>query len=377
VDAVKAEHNKLLEDAFERAKVIINPSPSILASTHIIFQNEAGEAHGQDLQKLRAESQATMEQLRTAHQSTIDDMKNEHTNLLDSQVKALEKQINNQTLELKATQDDLAKAKAALEASRAEVESLKGQLDEAKAAALVEPPPDPALVAEIEGLTRELANAKDDVAATHDALNLTKQSLSQVTDNHTKELEEAAKGRAEEVIRLKAAHEEEVSTLVEQKSELATKLSDLEGELATLKAAAAAEPPSSPKTNGTNGITQPSSPGVTKEELQSMHEAHNAKVHDLQAEHDKALKAFKESLEASQSKAKELQEEVSRKTMEIQYLEQEQEESADQITRYVFGFKTLSFRDRRIDNGPLTLSLKEDMGSLSEELKAKEATATA
>jgi len=197
VDAVKAEHNKLLEDAFERAKVIINPSPSFLASTHIIFQNEAGEAHGQDLQKLRAESQATMEQLRTAHQSTIDDMKNEHTNLLDSQVKALEKQINNQTLELKATQDDLAKAKAALEASRAEVESLKGQLDEAKAAALVEPPPDPALVAEIERLTRELANAKDDVAATHDALNLTKQSLSQVTDNQTKELEEAAKGTME------------------------------------------------------------------------------------------------------------------------------------------------------------------------------------
>jgi len=333
VDAVKAEHDKLLKDVFERAK------------------NEAGEAHGQDLQGLRAESQATMEQLRAAHQSSIEEMKNEHANLLDSQVKALEKQINNQTLELRATQDDLAKAKAALEASRAEVETLTAQLDEAKAAVAAGAPPDPAIVEEIDRLTRELSHAKDDVAATHDALNLTKQSLSEVSNNQTKELEEAAKGRAEEVMRLKATHEDEVAALVGQKSELATKLSDLEGEFATLKASASAEPPASPKTNG---MTQPTSPGVTKEELQRMHEAHNAKVHDLQAEHDKAFKALKESLDASLSKSEELQQEISRKAMEIKYLEQEQEESSDQITR-----------------------LKEDMESLAEQFKKKEATATA
>ena len=262
-------------------------------------------------------------------------MKNEHANLLDSQVKALEKKITNQALELKATQDDLAKAKAAVEASHVEVENLTTQLEDAKAAAAVKAPPDPALVEEIELLTRELAHAKDDVAAIQEALNLTKQTLSEASSNQTRELEEAAKGRAEEVTRIKAAHEVEVAALVGQKSELATSLSDLEGELATLKASAATEPPASPKANGTNGIAQPTSPGVTKEELQRMHEAHNAKVHDLQAEHEKALKALKESLDASLSKSAELRQEVTRKTMELNYLEQEQEESTDQITRYV------------------------------------------
>ena len=59
-----------------------------------------------------------------------------------------------------------------------------------------------------------------------------------------------------------------------------------------------------------------------------MHEAHNAKLHDLQAEHDKATKALKESLDASLSKADDLKQEVDRKAMEIQYLEQEQKTKA-------------------------------------------------
>ena len=265
-------------------------------------------------------------------------MKTEHANLLDSQVKALEKQIGNQTLELKATQDDLVKAKATLEASRAEVENLTAQRDEAKAAASAEDPRDAAAAEEIERLTKELSHARDDIAATHDALNLCKQSLSEVSNNQAKELEEAAKGRAEEVTRLKTAHEAEVNALVGQKSELVIKLSDLEGELTTIKAAASAEPPASPKANGTNGTAQPTSSGVTKEELQRMHEAHNAKVHDMQAEHDKALRALKDSLDASISKSEELQDDVARKTMEIQLLEQEQDESSDQITRYVGSF---------------------------------------
>lgn len=296
----------------------------------ILLQHAAGAAHGQDLQALRAESQTTIEQLRTAHQSTIDDLNKEHGTLLESQVSALSKQISNQGLELKATQDDLVKAKAALEASRAEVTNLTAQLNTAKVSA-AGAALDPAIAEEIERLTKALSHAHDDVAATHDALSLTKQSLTEVTDNQAKELEEAAKSRVEEVTRLKAAHEQEVKTLVGQKSDLATKLSDLEGELATLKASVSAEAPVSTKTNGS---FPPASPGITKEELQRMHEAHNAKMNDLQAEHEKAIQRFKGDLEASLSKAEELQQEVTRKAMEIQYLEQEQDESADQITRY-------------------------------------------
>ena len=50
------------------------------------------------------------------HNSTLEDMRNEHQASLESQKKSYEKQISNLTLELKATQDDLAKTKAALEA---------------------------------------------------------------------------------------------------------------------------------------------------------------------------------------------------------------------------------------------------------------------
>lgn len=72
-----------------------------------------------------------------------------------------------------------------------------------------------------------------------------------------------------------------------------------------------------------------------------MHEAHNLKLYDLQAAHDRAIKALQEELKASNAKSEELQQDLSRKAMEIQYLEQDQEESQEQVTRYVrfFGIK--------------------------------------
>jgi DNA repair exonuclease SbcCD ATPase subunit len=276
-----------------------------------------------------------MEQLRAAHQDTINGLKAEHAATLESRVKALEKKLSNQDLELKATQDDLAKAKASLDVARTEVESLIAQRDEARneaAAAAASSAPDQS--EEVGRLTKELSHAKDDHAALTDVLALTKASLTEMSESHSKELEEAAKGRAEEVTKLRAVHDEEVASLATQKSEMLTRLSDLEGELATLKASVAAEPPTSPKANG-NGVAHLPSPGVTKEELQRMHEAHNLKLHDLQAEHEKALKALNEELDKSHSKADELQQDLARKAMEIKYLEQEQDDSQDQITRYV------------------------------------------
>ena len=50
-------------------------------------------------------------------------------------MKSLEKQISKQAIELKAIQEDLAKAKGALTSSRAELESLNIHLDEARAVA--------------------------------------------------------------------------------------------------------------------------------------------------------------------------------------------------------------------------------------------------
>jgi len=312
VEAVKAEHDQLLQEAFERAK------------------NDAGEIHGQDLQALRAESQATIEQLRAAHQSTVNDLQVEHETALESQVGALEKQFNGLSLELRATQDDLSKAKAALDASRGEGESLKAQLEDARAN-FIAASANADQSAEVERLTKEIASFRDENAMLNDVLAITKESLSEMSTNHSKELEEAARIRVEEVMRLRSIHDGELSTLAAQKSELALSLSDLEGEIAMLKAQLAAVAPAvAPRSNG---AVHASATTVTRDELQKVHEAHNSKMHDIQAEHDRAVRTLETEVGTLQARLDEVQQDVARKSMEIQYLEQEQEESQDSITR--------------------------------------------
>ncbi|KAF9462104.1 hypothetical protein BDZ94DRAFT_1166444 [Collybia nuda] len=323
VNLVKEEHEKLLQEAFERAK------------------SEAGEQHAQELQSLRSTSSATVEQIQAMNQSSVEAMKAEHASIMDSEVKGLEKQINGLKLDLKATQDDLMKAKAALEVARTEVKSLTSQRDQARAVSASARETPPEHVEELARLAQELAIKKDDLEAVTGLLDLTKASLTEISNNQVKELEEAAKSRAEEVTKLRSAHDATLMSVIAEKTALANNLSDVQGELATLKASISSET-SPPRGNG-NGSVHPPSPGVTKEELQRMHEAHNLKIHDLQAEHEKALKALRSELEASEDRTSELQQEVGRKAMEIQYLEQDQEENQEQITRYVGFFRLKGF----------------------------------
>ncbi|KAF8445812.1 hypothetical protein L210DRAFT_3528487 [Boletus edulis BED1] len=320
VDDVRAEHDQLLREAFERAK------------------NDAGEVHGQDLQALRAESQATIEQLRAAHQSTVNDLQLEHEAALESQVGALEKKLNSLSLELRATQDDLSKAKAALDTSRAEGENLKAQLEDARANVIAASAND-GQATDIERLTKEIANLRDENVMLNDVLAITKESLSEMSVNHSKELEEAARIRVEEVMRLRSIHEGEISTVAAQKSELALSLSDLEGEIATLRAKLAAVEPAVVPRN--NGAVHASATTVAREELQKVHEAHNLKMHDLQAGHERAVRALEIEVETIQARLDEVQQDVARKSMEIQYLEQEQEESQDSITRLKLDLEAL------------------------------------
>ncbi|KAJ3516465.1 hypothetical protein NLJ89_g1112 [Agrocybe chaxingu] len=313
VDSVKAEHAQLLQEAFERAK------------------KEAAEAHTQELQALRSGSNNTMEQIQAASQIAIAELKAEHALQLESELGGLNKQISKLNIELKATQDDLTKSKAALESSRADVESLTKQRDDARAQAEAVPTLSPEHAEEIARLAKELSNTKDDFAATKDMLELTKSSMHELSEKHSKELEEAAKARADEILKVRSAHDAEINKLATQKSELLVSLSDLQGELATAKAALAAQATASPKSNGSSH--PPTSPGVTKEELTKLHEAHNLKIHDLQAEHEKAMRLAREDLDKALDKIGELNQDLSRKAMEIQYLEQDQEENQEQITR--------------------------------------------
>ena len=182
-------------------------------------------------------------------------LKAEHQSALESEKNSLNKQIDKLTLELKVTQDDFSKTKAALEISYSEADNYKKQLDEARAV--------PTLsfehAKEITRLTKELANSKDDFAAVTDELNLTKSSLSEISDKHARELEEGAKSRADEIIKLKSAHVSEVADLAAQKSEAIMKISDLEGELAIVKATSAAQ--QSVNTVTALGDMEPPKPG--------------------------------------------------------------------------------------------------------------------
>jgi chromosome segregation ATPase len=249
--------------------------------------------------------------------------------------------VSGQALELKATAEDLAKAKTTLSTSLQEMETLKAQLDEARQGALVAASIAAAdQDAEIERLTKELSNVREELDGLSEAFRATQESMQEMGNNHQKELEEAAKGRAEEVSKLRAAHDTEIQSLVTDKSDLVTRLSDLEGEVLSLRASAASTgTAASPKRNGSAAAPAET---VTKDELLRMHEAHNLKMNDLQAEHDKEIRALQEQLDVTRTKASEVEQDLDRKKMEILYLEQDQEESQDQITKYVklFGFKS-------------------------------------
>lgn len=264
-------------------------------------------------------------------------MKLEHEATLHSQVSTLEKQIASQALELRATQDDLAKAKSNFATVSQDFENTKSQYEEARRVitSLDKSDKDETITQ----LSRDLSNLQEEHAALTDMFTATKDSLREITNNHATELEEAAKGRAEEVTKLKAVHDEELGRLSNEKVALATKLTDMEGELATVKASLNTDPLMSPRSNGS---AHASSPSVTKEDLQRMHEAHNLKLGDLQAAHDKEMRALKEELENALGKADDLNHQLERKMMEIQYLEQDQDDTQDQITRYVkiFGLKS-------------------------------------
>ena len=278
-----------------------------------------------------------MEQLRNAHQSTIESLKAEHEETVRSQVASQEKRLAGQTLELKATQDDLAKSKSALNHASQELETLKSQLASAHHTLDSMDKGDKDEI--ITQLSKDLSNLRDEHAALADMFQATKDSLREISLNHSKELEEAAKGRAEEATKLRAVHQEEIDQLNKDRNELATRLTDLQGELATVKASIASDPLKSPKGNGTAHARNSS---VTREDLQKVHEAHNLKLYDIQAEHERAILQMQKELHDVRKTADDLNQELTRKNMEIQYLEQDQEESQDQITRYVkvFGLKS-------------------------------------
>ncbi|KIY45748.1 hypothetical protein FISHEDRAFT_48752, partial [Fistulina hepatica ATCC 64428] len=318
VEAIKAEHTKLLEEAFDRAK------------------KEAAEAHGADLHTLRSNSDATIQQIHTANQVALESLRSEYASTIEDTVQKYEKQISGLNLDLKSAVGDLAKSKASLEVSRADVASLTSQCEVLQAAAQDKSLPVEHLE-EVEHYKKELAVARDDLAATNEMLDLTKASLQELSEKHGHELKASAEARAAEVSNLTAKHDDETHKLVSQKSELLIKLSDAESEITTLKATVAEAEQSSVKSNGTP--QPPTSPGVTKEELLEMHRAHNLKISDLEAAHEKSIKLLEEQAESGKQEIVGLKEKIRHLKMEVELLTEQVDEGEDVLAQYAKSFQ--------------------------------------
>ena len=262
---------------------------------------------------------------------------------MEEQTGDLSKQISKLTLELKATQDDLTKSKTSLDTSSQELKSLKAQLEVARATAeVLASSATPDRTKEVNSLKKDLADARSDLTAVQEVLAATNESIADMSNRHTKDLEDATKARATEVAKLKSAHESQLSRISKEKSDLASRLSDAQSEISTFKATIAARP-STPTATRTRGHGRTGSGTVAKEEIQKMHEAHNLKMNDLHADYERQLKELREELEVANGRTKELESEVSKKAMEISYWEHDEEEAQDTIARYVKLFGLITF----------------------------------
>lgn len=248
-------------------------------------------------------------------------------------------------LELKATQDDLTKAKGNYASSQKEIQTLtqqvsdlKVQLADAQAAASS----DEKLTALLSKTQHELESTQDELAMTKGAFEATKESFSRISDSHDQEMESKTTAHVEEVQKLRGEFENEKKKWVEEMKALRSELEDekVAKEHAKAEALAAQSalrtPPMSPKANGTSNTTNPLSPPtamVPREELQKVHEAHSAKLSEVEAGYQKAVKDLEREIESVKERVVELENSVDSKELELKYAASEKEELEDELAR--------------------------------------------
>ena len=109
----------------------------------------------------------------------------------------------------------------------AQLQDLRQQLEEAEKAAVAAAESSASeQAAEVLRLRRELSAANDEATALKEVLAVQKDSISEMSQNHSTELELAAKARAEEVTKLRTEYEDEKATLLQEKTTLASRVSD-------------------------------------------------------------------------------------------------------------------------------------------------------
>jgi DNA repair exonuclease SbcCD ATPase subunit len=270
-------------------------------------QAEADAQHSKDLNDLRTRSKAAIDEVRAGHHTELNNINAAHEEALSTEVRSLEKKINNLTVDSNAARDDLAKAKSTLSTQAAELETLRQQLASTKHALeeALATPPTVAPSAELDAAKNELRSLKDDYETLKEVHQSSQEGFAAMMNNHKVELEEAAKGRVQALAALESKHQGEKSQHAEGAYPILFWLA-LESHCLDLLALAAlqrrmederdAKDRALTALNSQQTRTPPITPrfghiggGVSKDELDRLYHAHNAKLAQLENEHRQAI----------------------------------------------------------------------------------------
>jgi hypothetical protein len=193
-------------------------------------------------------------------------------------------------------------------------------------------------------MEQKLAKARADVAQAQEDLATFQKMLAESQEAfaadmegtkaaHQREIESLSVKHVEATQTLKSAHEGEVAKLNTERADLRSQLEDEReakekalSQVEISKLVANAPPPPSPRTSNT---------GIYKEELEKLHQAHNATLMEVEAAHNKALGALKQEIADKQAALDSARAETSRKEMEIGYMAADKEETDNELERFV------------------------------------------
>lgn len=255
----------------------------------------------------------------------------------DECVEKLQKRLSEIELELQATQEDLNKSKLSLSAKSIELEAVSLQLQKTCAEKSTE-----SIVISSSHLGtdtelhKELEATRADLQGLRAALLASKDSIESIVANHRGELEGIEKAHVDELADLRRRYEKESLDLVDAKEVAYSRVRELEVEKNIAMEKAQMHVVSHP-------IEIQDGVSVTREELARMHEAHNLKVHTMEAEHRQVLQVMSSSREQLIRDNDELRSAAERREMEMHFLTTENEENADRIKRYVISHNSFVF----------------------------------
>ncbi|WVO14957.1 hypothetical protein L204_102598 [Cryptococcus depauperatus] len=282
------EKEKNMEQIIENLEKKIEQSNAESEAKYAVaFENAkqtANQEHQQELASIRKDLAATHSQLQAAHQSELDSLKASHATTLSSLGSDHNTAINTLELSLKAANAQIEQDKAKLEEIleekdhiEEEVRRLKGEAENAKK---LDKDGDSEVEEELKRVKAELQHVSDELTGAKEVAEMNKAHFEQTLFAMQQQQQEDAAGsaeqKAEESAQLKNKYETQMENLRGQIKNLRIELEDERVEKNSLVAKLAAStrtPPTSPSTK------KPSSPSITR-----LHEAHNLKVSELENE---------------------------------------------------------------------------------------------